>query len=69
MIDIFSVTSRDVGNSRIFMLSGELDASTCRGLLELLQGPPARRSSLICPSSPSWTPRGWVPFTWHGATR
>lgn len=40
MMDIFSVTSRDLGDSRIFTLSGELDASTCRGLVEQLQGPP-----------------------------
>jgi anti-anti-sigma factor len=39
-MDIFSVTSRHCGDSRIFTLSGELDASTSRGLLEQLQGPP-----------------------------
>jgi anti-sigma B factor antagonist len=40
MMDTFRVTSRDFRDSRIFSLSGELDASTCRGLLEQLQGPP-----------------------------
>jgi anti-anti-sigma factor len=40
MMDILSVTSRDVGDCRIFTLSGELDASTSGGLLEKLQGPP-----------------------------
>jgi anti-sigma B factor antagonist len=40
MMDILSVTSRNVGDSRIFTLSGELDASTSRGLLEQLQVPP-----------------------------
>jgi anti-sigma B factor antagonist len=40
MMDIFSVTSRDFGDGRVVTLSGELDASTCRGLLEQLQGPP-----------------------------
>src|SRR5580704_8620240 len=39
MMDIFSVTSRDLRAGRIFTLSGELDASTCRGLVEQLQGP------------------------------
>jgi anti-anti-sigma factor len=39
MMDLFSVASRDCGDSRIFTLSGELDASTSRGLLEQLQGP------------------------------
>ena len=40
MMDTFRVTSRDSGNGRIFSLWGELDASTCRGLLEELEGPP-----------------------------
>jgi anti-anti-sigma factor len=40
MVDIFSVASRDFRDGRIFTLSGELDASTCRGLAEQLQGPP-----------------------------
>jgi stage II sporulation protein AA (anti-sigma F factor antagonist) len=40
MVDIFSVASRDFRDGRIFTLSGELDASTCRGLVEQLQGPP-----------------------------
>ena len=45
MMDMLSVTSRDFGDSRIFTLSGELDASTCQGLLDQLQGPPG--SSVI----------------------
>jgi anti-sigma B factor antagonist len=40
MMDILSVSSRDFRDGRIFTLSGELDASTCRGLSEKLQGPP-----------------------------
>ena len=40
MMDTFRVTSRHSENSRIFSLLGELDASTCRGLTEQLQGPP-----------------------------
>jgi anti-anti-sigma factor len=39
MMDKFGVTSRDLGDSRIFTLSGELDASTCQGLVEQLRGP------------------------------
>jgi anti-anti-sigma factor len=39
MMDLFRVTCRDGRDARIFTLSGELDASTCRGLLEQLQGP------------------------------
>jgi anti-anti-sigma factor len=39
-MDLFSVTSRDFGGGRLFSLAGELDASSCRGLAELLQGPP-----------------------------
>jgi anti-anti-sigma factor len=40
MMDIFDVASRRFGDGRIFTLSGELDASTSRGLPEQLQGPP-----------------------------
>jgi anti-anti-sigma factor len=42
MVDIFSVTSRDFEDGRIFALSGELDVSSCDGLPEQLQGPPGR---------------------------
>ncbi len=39
-MDTFRVTSREFRDGCIFTLSGELDASTCRGLVEQLQGPP-----------------------------
>jgi anti-anti-sigma factor len=39
MVDLFSVTSRDFENCRIFVLMGELDASSSQGLPEQLQGP------------------------------
>jgi anti-anti-sigma factor len=39
-MDLFSVTSRDLEEGRVFALSGELDASTSQGLAEQLQGPP-----------------------------
>jgi len=42
MVDLFSVTSRDFENGRIFALKGELDISSCDGLAEQLQGPPGR---------------------------
>jgi anti-sigma B factor antagonist len=40
MMDLFSVTSRDLEEGRVFALVGELDASGCCGLAEQLQGPP-----------------------------
>ena len=40
MLDTFGVTSRDSEEGRFFSFSGELDASTSRGLVEQLQGPP-----------------------------
>jgi anti-anti-sigma factor len=43
MMDIFRVSSHDVPGGRVITLSGELDASTCRGLLEQLQGPPGSK--------------------------
>lgn len=39
-MDPFGVTSYDFEGGRIFALTGELDASTCRGLAEHLIGPP-----------------------------
>lgn len=39
-VDPFSVTSHDFDGGRVFALTGELDASTCRGLSEHLIGPP-----------------------------
>jgi anti-sigma B factor antagonist len=38
-VDLFGVTSYDFDGGRIFVLRGELDASTCRGLAECLTGP------------------------------
>lgn len=40
MGDQFGLTSSDVNGTRICSLRGELDASTCEGLTELLTGPP-----------------------------
>jgi anti-anti-sigma factor len=39
-VEPFSVTSHDFDGGRVFALTGELDASTCRGLCEHLIGPP-----------------------------
>jgi anti-anti-sigma factor len=39
-MNLFCVSSRDFEGVRIFALEGELDASTCRGLAERLEGPP-----------------------------
>ncbi len=39
MVDLFGVTSYDFDGGRVFVLTGELDASTCRGLAECLVGP------------------------------
>ena len=39
MVELFGVASYDVDGVRIFVLRGELDASTCRGLAEHLIGP------------------------------
>jgi anti-anti-sigma factor len=39
-VDLFGVTSYEFGGGRVFALRGELDACTCRGLAELLIGPP-----------------------------
>jgi anti-anti-sigma factor len=39
-VDLFGVTSYDVDGGCVFVLSGELDASTCQGLAERLTGPP-----------------------------
>lgn len=39
-MDLLSVTSCDFEEARVFVLSGELDISSCRGLAEQLQGPP-----------------------------
>jgi anti-anti-sigma factor len=38
--DPFDVRSHDFEGGRVFALRGELDASTCRGLVERLIGPP-----------------------------
>ena len=40
MVDPFGVTSHAFDGGRIFALTGELDASTCRGLAEQLVGFP-----------------------------
>lgn len=40
MVDPFSVTSREIRRGRVFVLKGELDASSCTGLAEQLVGPP-----------------------------
>lgn len=40
MVDSFGVSSYDVEDVRVVALSGELDASTCRGLAEQLAGVP-----------------------------
>jgi anti-sigma B factor antagonist len=40
MQDLIGVTSYDIDGGRVFALSGELDASSCRGLAEYLIGPP-----------------------------
>ena len=40
MEDPFGVRSYDIDGGRIYALSGELDACTCRGLAEALIGPP-----------------------------
>lgn len=39
MVGLFGVSSRDFEDGRIFVLTGELDASSSRGLPEQLQGP------------------------------
>lgn len=39
-MDPFGVTAHDFEGGRLFALRGELDAATCRGLAELLVGPP-----------------------------
>jgi anti-anti-sigma factor len=39
MVDLFGVTSYDIDGGRVFVLRGELDASTRRGLAEQLTGP------------------------------
>jgi anti-sigma B factor antagonist len=39
-VDLFGVTSYEFEGGRVFALRGELDACTCRGLAELLIGPP-----------------------------
>lgn len=39
MVDLFGVTSYDFNGGRVFALTGELDACTCRGLAECLRGP------------------------------
>lgn len=38
--DLFRATSYDFDGGRIFVLHGELDASTCGGLAEQMSGPP-----------------------------
>ena len=40
MVDPFGVSSYDVEGGRLFALRGELDASTCRGFVERVVGPP-----------------------------
>jgi anti-sigma B factor antagonist len=40
MVDLFGVTSYDFDGGRVFVPRGELDASSCRGLAELVTGPP-----------------------------
>jgi anti-anti-sigma factor len=42
MVDLFSVTSCDFEDVRVFALRGELDVSSCDGLPEQMQGPPGR---------------------------
>ncbi len=39
IVDLFGVTSYDFDGGRVFVLRGELDASTCPGLIECLTGP------------------------------
>ncbi len=39
-VEPFGITCHDFDGGRIFALTGELDASTCRGLPEALIGPP-----------------------------
>lgn len=39
-MDLFSVTSREIRGGRVFVLSGELDLSSCQGLAEELVGSP-----------------------------
>jgi anti-anti-sigma factor len=39
-LEAFGVTSYDFDGGRVFVLTGELDASTCSGLSEHLIGPP-----------------------------
>jgi anti-anti-sigma factor len=40
MEELFGVFSYDFDGGRVFVLRGELDASTCRGLAERLTAPP-----------------------------
>src|SRR5271155_1758618 len=39
-VNLSSITSHDIDGGRVFILTGELDASTCGGLVECLTGPP-----------------------------
>jgi anti-sigma B factor antagonist len=39
MVDLFSVTSRDIKGGRVFAFKGELDISTTDGLVEQITGP------------------------------
>jgi anti-sigma B factor antagonist len=43
MVNLFGVTSYDIDGGRVFVLRGELDASTCPGLSQLLAAPPGSR--------------------------
>jgi len=40
MVDSFGVTARDIKGGRVLELSGELDVSTCQGLVSKLVGVP-----------------------------
>ena len=40
MVDSFGVTARDIDGGRVLELSGELDVSTCQGLVSELVGVP-----------------------------
>lgn len=40
MVDSFGVTARDIEGGRVLELSGELDVSTCQGLVSKLVGVP-----------------------------
>jgi len=61
MEDPFGVRSYDIDGGRIYALSGELDACTCRGLAEALIGPPG---SLVVVDLCQLT---FMDYSWRGA--